>query len=206
MKRICILILFFMASSQATYAAQELRFDFSYNQSIYGSERQNKLTTRTYAVGWNFFLSQLTALEINFTHSDNIARENNNIRIGSSDFSVTASQNKVERRVYGLGLRQFFAHRRALIRPSLSLGYAKQFVQDRTDYTILDDSDDSTFALEGPSTQRRDDSVFASLALELRLSQTIALTGSVHTVFKAFEFNRAGDNLRYALGLRWFIL
>lgn len=195
----------FLLFSANGFAAQELRFDFSYNRSIYGIERQNKLVRRTYSGSWNFFLTQLTAFELNYSYGDDITTENNTIQI-NPQFSVVSSQQKVNRQVYGVGLRQFFAHRRARLRPSISLGYAKQFVEDRTDLTIYDDNDDSTFVLEGQTSNRRDDSLFGSFSLDLRLSQTMALTASVNTVFKAFEFNRAGDNLRYLVGIRWLLL
>ena len=41
--------------------------------------------------------------------------------------------------------------------------------------------------------------------LELKLTRTISLRGSVKTIFKAFEFDRAQDNVRYTIGFSWFL-
>lgn len=193
-----------MISFNPLFGAYELGGNFSYNKSVYGQERQNKLVSRSYTGSFSIYFSARSALEFNYSHRDDITTENNVIPV-TQDISIVGSKNVVNREVYGIGLRQFFARRNAPVRPSLSLGYAKQFVTDETDVRLRDEFD-NTAVLSAGRTRRREDSVFGGFSMQFRLGQKISLDASVNTVFKAFEFNRAGDNLRYSLGLRWFFI
>lgn len=149
-------------------------------------------------------MSALTVLEFNYSYTDTITQQNDEISLDLG-ISITSLKNEVNREVFGLGLRQFFAHRNARLRPSLSLGYAKQFISDQTFYNFQD-SFGNTASTSSPVSKRREDSLFGSAGLQFRFSQTLAFNASINTVFKAFEFNRAGDNLRYTFGIRWIIL
>lgn len=194
-----MLSLLFAAQVQAAF---ELGLDFSYKKTVYGSDRQNEITSRTYSGSFNWFILRYTALEFNYSYTDDISTENNEIGV-TNDVSIIGTQNRVNRKVFGFGLRQYFARRKAFVRPSLSLGYARQIIEDQTDITFRDDTNGATATSQGELTRRIENSVFGSFGLQFTLTRFLSLEGSVHTVFKAFEYNRAKDNLRYSVGLSW---
>lgn len=202
--RVLFLILFGQLSTSQLFGAIELGGNFSYNKAVYGENRQNKQTSRAYSTSVAFFLTRLTAIELNYSYIDDVTTENNRAPVSGFPLSVVGMKNTVNRKVYGVGLRQFFSGRQAIIRPFISLGYAKQFVTDQNSINFEDDLGNG-FNFTSDPFRRRDDSIFGSGGIQWRLTQTMGLDASIHTVFKAFEFNRAGDHLRYSLGLRWLL-
>jgi hypothetical protein len=182
----------------------ELSANFNYQRQMYGLDRQNKSVERIYAGSWALYLWSTTALEFNFTQDDDIVTENESIDITGTQLEITSVQTRNRTRVYGLGLRQLLAPKDAFLLPSLSLGYAKQFVSGSTEYTLKDNSDNSTLSLMVPNNKSRIDSAFATFTLRFRLTRTFTINGSVNTVFKAMEFNQAKDYLKYSAGFSWF--
>ena len=83
----------------------------------------------------------------------------------------------------------------------ISMGYAKQFIEDSTEYTFEETTSGDRTTVRGDLSKQRVDSVFGTFALQLILSQGMALKGSIHTVFPAFEFSKAKDDLKYMVGL-----
>jgi hypothetical protein len=106
---------------------------------------------------------------------------------------------------YGIGIRQAFASRKARFKPSISLGYARQFIRDTTEASFRNNTTGSVFSVSDAVSKLRDDSVFGSFALEMRITRRISLRGSVRTTFKAFDFDRAQDNVRYMFGFSWYL-
>ena len=47
--------------------------------------------------------------------------------------------------------------------------------------------------------------IFGSFVLKIGISQRLSIKGSVYTVFPAFDFNKAKDDLKYTLGLSCYI-
>jgi hypothetical protein len=45
--------------------------------------------------------------------------------------------------------------------------------------------------------------MFGAFTLQLRLTERFSLKGSVKSLFPAFEFNKAKDNLKYLVGFSW---
>lgn len=184
------------------YSIIELSGNFGYDKQVYGSERQNALVRRSYNSSIAVILFSRTALELNYSHGIETTTEKTDLVVTGTTVRLAGLQNKVTSNVYGIGLRQAFAGRDALFRPFLSMGYAKQFIEDLTEYNFVQ-ADGSTLNLNSGVFKRRQDSVFATFSLQFRLTQHLALNGSVKTIFPAFEFNRAADDMRYSLGFSW---
>ena len=85
----------------------------------------------------------------------------------------------------------------------LSIGYAKQEITDQTSYKIRPIGDSEGVTLEQAAELMESDSVFANFALTVRISQYFSIKTSVQTVFPAFDFNKARDDLKYMGGIMW---
>ncbi len=193
----------FLQASQA-HALMELGADFGYDRQIYGQDRQNKLANRTYSGVLAWYIFSTTALELNFTKNEQIITENNNVPIQGSTLRVKNTQNTVETGIYGVGIRQALLPQGYRLRPMISAGYARQFVESFTDYTIEDTSTGNIITFTDGPFKRRDDSVFAAFMLQWQLTRAFAIKGSIRTVFPAFNYNSARDNLKYLAGFSLF--
>ncbi len=200
-----ISFILFVLSFSDVYALMELSGTFSYDRTIFGVARQNKQIDRTWAGTIAFFLFNYTAIELNYTYNDEITTINEVIPIPGYTLSQVSSQGKVNNEVFGIGLRQVFAGRKARLRPSLSLGYAKQFMRSESNTTYEDTSSGTLFLAKGNPSKGRVDSAFATFSLQLRLTGRVSLKCSVNTLFKASDLNAAKDNLKYSIGFSWFL-
>lgn len=204
MARLSSLLLALLFTGQA-HALMELSGSFSYDKTVYGDQRQNKITNRTWAGGVAIFLFNSTALELNYSNSEEETIENEVIPLSGFNVSVVGTQQTVQNEVFGVGLRQVLGHRKARIVPSISLGYAKQFITSWSDATYRDDSTLAELTTSSDPTKSRTDSVFGTFTVKLNLTQRLSLTGSVNTLFKAFETDQARDNLKYRVGFSWIL-
>ena len=198
------IILIFFLSSSPLYALFEVSGNFSYDKNVYGAERQNKQTDRTYGMSLAVYLLRYTAIEFNYSESEQMTTENDTSVITGTGFSIVSLQNTVKNTIYGVSVKQAFAGRKARFRPSLSLGYAKFEILDKTSYLFRDDSDGSTFSSTESPTKSREDSFYANFSLQIKLTRAISLQGSVQTVVPSFDFDKARDNLKYLAGFSWF--
>lgn len=203
MKKIFFALLFLI--STPAYSIIELNGEFGYQKQVYGSTRQNDVVTRTYSGAIAFYFLSMTALEFNYSQEENITTEHNALAISGTSYSLIGMQNRVESYNYGVGLRQALAGKNAWLRPTISLGYARQFVADQTTYTFRNDTNGVSFESADPKFKRRTDSVFATFGLQLALTKTMALRASVNTLFPAFEFDLAQDNMKYLVGFTWYL-
>ncbi|GAB4011124.1 MAG: hypothetical protein Fur0010_04960 [Bdellovibrio sp.] len=195
----------FILFSTPAYSIIELNGEFGYQKQVYGSTRQNDVVTRTYAGSIALYFLTLTALELNYSLEDNITSDHSTIAITGTGYSIIGMQNRVTSSNYGVGLRQALAPRNAWLRPTISLGYARQFVNDQTFYTFQNDTNKVSFESSDPIYKRRTDSVFATFGLQLSLTKTLGLRFSVNTLFPAFEFDLAQDNMKYLAGFTWYL-
>ena len=200
MRRLLILSFFFIAKA---HAFTELSFEFGYDKQVYGSQKQNKQTSRDYSVSVAFYVFEYTAIEVNASQGEEETLENNTIPVSGTDVSVISLSTKVESQTYGIGVRQIFAPREAIIRPMFSLGYASQELKDRTTFTFRNNTTGVVDRFSDPQNKERSDSVFASFALQLKLTKLFSIKGSVQSVFPAFEFDRITDDLKYTAGFSW---
>lgn len=200
--KLFVLMLLLFALSSKSYAIVELSFDFAYQKQVYGAARQNNLVNRTYMGSWAYYFSNYTALELNYSNSQEITTEKNTVAL-TSTLSITGTQNRVTNTVYGVGIRQSFAPKGARIRPTMSLGYATQEMQSISDYTFSDSVSGASTTVTTSVIKTRADSAFGTFALQLGITQTFAIRASVATVFPAFEWNAAKNNLKYLAGFNW---
>ena len=204
MRKIFFSALVLLMSSNV-WALTEINGEFGYQKQVYGNTKQNDVTTRTYSGAVALYFFNYTALELNFSQEENITTEHNTISITGTGYSVIGMQNKVKNYNYGVGLRQAFAGKGAWLKPTLSLGYARQFITDQSSYTFQNDASGASFESVDDPYKSRSDSVFATFGLQLALTKTMAFRFSVNTIFPAFEFDRAQDNMKYLAGFTRYL-
>jgi hypothetical protein len=194
-----ILFLFPFASMAGTY---EFDFDFGYDRQIYGSNRQNSVVSRNYSVGFSSYLFDLTAIDLNFSSTQDTTAQNDRYGVATG-LDVVAQNNIVKTNVYGIGIKQMLLGRGSRLIPVVSVGYAREFVTSSGDITteITSTGQRSNFMLA--ESRQRYNSVFGSFSLQLKLTERFSLKGSVRTLFPAFEFNKARDNIKYLAGFAW---
>jgi len=203
MRSVFIFVISLAFHTQA-YALLEFSAQYGLDKQAFGQNRQNNITSTTYAGSVALYLFNRTAIEVNYSNTETVT---NQFAVGrtTADFDIVSSQDKVFVETYGIGLRQAFAGRRARFKPTLSIGYAKRFARGSSSGVVRRNADNATGSFSDGQFKSRDDSVFATLGFDLKLTKTIALRASVQTVFKAFEFNRAQDNMKYLFGFSWYL-
>lgn len=184
-------------------AITELSGSFGYQKNVFGENKESDIVTRSYSASMAFYFWTRTALELNFFHNREDTTNRSTIPVSGTDVEVREIRNQVTTNVYGVGLRQSLSPRDAIIRPLISLGYAKQFISDVTEYTFFDTNTDEQFKFNEGESESDDDSVFATFSLELQITRGLSLKGSVRSVFPAFEFDRASESLKYTAGFTW---
>ena len=201
-----IILLFPITPASRVFGAVELSGNFGYNKMLYGSSKQNSLTTRNYTSSIAFYFFSNTAFEVNYYNSTNMKLANEKYKItGVANYSVTQSYSEVRYESFGVGLRHAFAPRGSPVRPLISMGYAKKFTENSGNTLFEKDSDGSTINISHNDEKSREDSVFGSFQLQLRITSRLSLTGSVKTIFKAFEWDEAKNSLKYLVGFSWII-
>ena len=204
MKNLILGLVFFFLGMSSSWALIEFSGEFGYDKQVYGTERNNKITSRTYGGSMALYLFNYTAVELNYGQTETTTTETDTITLDNT-YDILGQQNKVLLYNYGIGIRQAFASRKARVRPSFSIGYARQFVSDSTEITFKNKTSGATILLQDPEEKYRSDSVFGTLSLDLRLTKSLSLRGSVKTIFKAFEFDQARDNMKYLVGFTWYL-
>jgi len=181
----------------------ETDINFIYDKQIFGVDRNNFQTSRTYNLNLAWYLTGRTALEIGYGLGTIKTTENSIYEIEGSGLEIFGHENLVKNVNYSLGIRHSFAGRSSFLRPMLSLGYAKQEISDQTSYKIRAVGSESGTTLEQEAELMESDSVFATFALSLRLTKLFSIKTSVQTVFPAFDFDRAKDDVKYMAGVMW---
>lgn len=184
------------------YAAAEFNFDFGYDRQIYGANRQNSVVSRNYSVGLSAYLFDLTAIDLNYSNTTDITSQNDRYTV-SSPYDIIAQQNVMRTNVFGVGIKQMLLGRGSRLIPIISAGYARQFVNSNGDITIENTTSKTTQKVFLTESKQRYNSVFGSFTLQLKLTERFSLKGTVRTLFPAFEFNKARDNVKYLVGFSW---
>lgn len=185
-------------------ALTELSAQFGHHKQAYGINRQNSIVTKTYHGNISIYILRSTALDLSYgeeVQRDSVRDLGVDI-VGSSE-RIVGSEQWIKASSYGLGLKQALAPRRALLRPTFSMGYARRKIRSSSAIVSENGGSRSTYRTYRPS--KIYDSVFASLALQVRIGRRLSLQASVRSVFKAFEYERASDNVRYLFGLSWIL-
>ena len=138
-----LLMLLFSSSSFAFF---EIGGNYGYDRLIYGSDRENKKYERTYSGFIAKYLFNLTAIEVNVSSSRSVTEEKWDAQVPSTTYKATKMRNDIVTNVWGVGLRQAFANKKAFLVPMLSLGYARQ-IAESTGYVEYTNSTDDCFTL-----------------------------------------------------------
>jgi len=205
MSKKLILIITTLFFSTNSFALMEMGVDYGYSKSLYGTNKENKQTETTYSASAAVYFFTLTALEFSFSQSEQIINEVNSIAIENSTISITGVRTVVDSKMYGIGIKQSLAPRKARLRPAISIGYARQVVEDKTFINFADSSNGAAGSIQDGESKNRYDSVMASFSLQFFLTKRFAIKSSVRTIFPAFEFDQATDDLKYTVGLSWFL-
>jgi hypothetical protein len=188
----------------SSFALSEFSFDFGYDRQIYGVNRQNSVVSRNYSVGLSTYLFDLTGVDLNFSNTQDTTSQNDRYTV-SSPYDIIAQQNRVNTNVFGIGIKQMLAGRGSLLIPIISAGYARQFVTSSGDITVENTTTSVLQKVNLSETKQRYNSVFGSFTLQLKLTERFSLKGTIRTLFPAFEYNKAKDNLKYLVGFSWIL-
>lgn len=202
MKTYKLLFIIILILPLKAFAVFEFDFDFGYDKQIYGASRQNSVVSRNYTVGVSSYLFDLTALDLNFSSTKDTTSQNDRYTVATG-IDVVAQQNRVQTKVVGLGLKQMLAGRGSRIVPIISAGYAREFVTSSGDITVENTSSLAQSKFNLNETKQRYNSVFGSFILQVKLTEGFSLKGSIKTLFPAFEFSKARDNIKYLVGFAW---
>jgi hypothetical protein len=180
----------------------EIAFDFGYDRTIYGLQRQNSTVSRTYSGSLSTYIFDYTAIDLSASRNQDITSENERYNVATG-IDLIGQQNRVKSQVFGIGLKQMFAPRTARLVPGISLGYAKQFLSYDSDLTVEDTTTKAQAKIYRATTKQRIDSVFGTFSLQLRMTERLGLKASVKTLFPAFKLDKARDNVKYSFGFSW---
>ncbi len=204
LKSFLIFLFGLFLTTHSSYALIELSGEYGLSQQVYGSQRNNSIESTSVGASVALYLFDYTAIELNYNQAETVTDENTTLSIDDT-YDLTKQVNTIQIYSYGIGIRQAFASRKARFRPSISLGYARQFTSDSTTAHFLNNDTGATFSITNAGSKSRYDSVFGSFNLEIMLTRTFSIRGSVKTIFKAFEFSRAQDNMKYLVGFSWYL-
>ena len=206
MKRVLLhFFILFFCYLPTSWAVVELGMNVGYDKQYFGENRESYSTTLTYSGSLAFYFTSNLALELNYSQSEDDTNQSYS-KDTLETVSITHLQNRVFTKVFGIGIRASLGSiKTSRLVPMISLGYAKQFVEDQTTYTLyLTDSDTET-TITYVNPKKTIESMFGSFMLQLKITQRFTLKASVKTVFKAFEFNKAKDYLKYLVGFSWYL-
>ena len=196
------LFILLMFSAKTFAGVYEFDFDFGYDKQIYGSNRQDSVVSRNYSAGISSYLFDLTAIDLSFSNTSDITSQNDRYTVATG-YDVVAQQNRVDTKVFGLGIKQMLAGRGSRIIPVVSVGYAREFVTSDGDVTVENTSTLVRTPYYLTETKQKANSVFGSFSLQIKLTDRFSLKGTMKTLFPAFSFNKAKDNLKYSFGFSW---
>ena len=180
----------------------DLGLNYGYQRQVYGARREAKFTSETYSGTLAWYIFTYTALEVNYSYTQQDIVDSTHNQL-DADLELISSYQRVVSQVYGGGIRQMLAPRGFFVVPMVSVGYAKQFQQTSEQYILKTTSTAEIREVIFVTPKHVIDSAYATFALQFNLTQTLKVTGSVTTVFKWFETDKAKDNVRYLAGISW---
>lgn len=158
-------------------------------------------TTEGWSINWGWYIWAYTALELNYSQSKERLVDDRETGTDDDTLVIKEIDSLVKTQVMGVGIRQSFAKRKALLIPSLAIGYAKLTTSGETSY-VLDDN-----GTEHKLTLDRDTEVFNSsyvtLSLRIRFTELVGLSLAAKSVMPDFDTSKASDNLTYSAGFSW---
>lgn len=204
MKKLLIVFLFSITIIPSSWALTEFGLNAGYDKQYFGSDRASSMTSLTYSGSLAFYFWKNIAFELNYSQTEDKTFQKYD-EDSTQDVSITQLNNRVFTKVYGAGFRVSLGGKTSRIVPMISLGYAKQFIEDQTTYVLYDSTDSSTASSTYLNPKKTIESVFGTFILQFKITQRFTLKASVKTVFKAFEFSQAKDYLKYLVGFSWYL-
>ena len=201
----CVILLLAFGLSFQNSALVELSGNYGYDRSVYGKDKQDKKTDRTYSAGLAFYLLRLTAVEFMYSQSKKMTFERPQTRVSNSDYKVEQSVNSVISTIYGVSLKQAFASKESFFRPSISLGYAKLRLSDQKIYTFINTVTDKSIVSTGKKERIEEDSFYLGFTFQVRLTSFFSLQCSLQSVMPDVKLSQAKDNIKSLVGFSWFL-
>jgi hypothetical protein len=205
--------LLFIFTSLHVSAYVDFNLNYSFSQNIVDGVENSKIEdtkndpgrarsiTKTYSAVWAWYIWEYTALEFNYTHSENeVIDERSNI---SADQTLIINKVKsdVITTVQGVGIRQAFAGRNATLLPSLSIGYAQMTINGTSIYTITNNDVRETIKVD-QATQRIN-SGYVAFSLRYRMTELMGISLGAKTVIPEMDMSKAQNNMTYFAGFSW---
>ncbi|MBT4790349.1 MAG: hypothetical protein HON90_02160 [Halobacteriovoraceae bacterium] len=158
-------------------------------------------TTEGYHLNWAWFIWEYTALELNYSSSNQRLLDTREVATSDSAITIKQVDSTVITQVSGAGIRQAFAGRKSRIIPTLAIGYAKYTTSGTSKYTL--DASGTEAILEVEQDKEVSSSSYASFSLRFSFTQLMGLTLSAKTVMPDFDTSLAGNNVTYSAGFSW---
>lgn len=195
------IFLFFLSLN--AFAFVEVNGSFWYDKQVFGGDDQSITRSRTYSVFLAWYVFRLTAIEINYSETDDTIIDSGTVSISGTAVDITSTENIVLTNVYGIGIRQALAPRNSFMVPTISVGYARQTISGETNYVFRSQVDGSTSDLKVENEKEVIDSSFATFALRFNVTRFFGISGSIRTVVPGTRFSESSNNLRYEAGISW---
>lgn len=163
-----------------------------------------KTTTVGYIVNWAWFIWEYTALELNYSSTNQTLIDNREVSTTDGDGNpliIKEQESVVITEVSGVGIRQAFASRKSRIIPTLAIGYAQYTTSGTTGYTLEFDGND--YSIENEQDKEVFSSSYASFSLRFRVTQLMGLTLAAKAVMPDFDTSQAANNVTYSAGFSW---
>lgn len=158
-------------------------------------------TNKGFTINWAWYLWEYTALEINYSQSEQRVEDN---RVATSSDGSTIFNNIdsiIRTKTEGIGIRQTFAPRKARFIPSLSFGYARFTTSGETKYKFNRSGVDDEITIDRDAEVVN--SSYATFSLAIRITRRMRLSLSARSVVPGVEIDKADKNITYTGGLSW---
>ena len=209
MYKFIFLLLFIMSFDAFSYVDLNLSYSFS-RRRIEGVDNNGDtdpslgeaiVESKGYRVNWAWYIWDYTAIEFNYADRAERLLDDREVVDSESGITIKEVDSITRSLVYGVGIRQSFASRKAAIIPSISIGFAKLVTSGKTEYTF------EQSGTEYVSTNKREkvesNSSYATVELAFRLTQLARITFGAKSVMENFEIEDADKNVTYSAGLSW---
>lgn len=190
-----VLTLSILLSSFSTHAFVDFSANYWYSEQLYGIEDENKIISQTVGVNWAWYIWSTTAIELNYRQT--VDEDDFNTDVSDGSDTINRVYKRATTKVYGVGIRQAFAGRKARIIPSLFIGTAKQTTKEKTTFVINNN------VADGKPTEVEQNSGQVSIALRIRITDLMGLRFSARSVFPDFDTSQIKNNVSYSAGLSW---
>ena len=189
------------------WGLSELTVQIGHQKQSYGKNRQSDIVTKNYYWGTSFyFFKAYTALDVYYAHQIQIDNGRDlGIQSEGSNLTIDSTLTRIKTQSYGIGIKQAFTGETSSIRPTISIGYARQIIQSSKSINLRNPTTNDIDKYSLLPEKYRYSSIFGTLAIQLRVRQGMFVQISAQTIFKAFEFDQFDDNLKYLIGLTWLL-